>query len=211
MRFLLALLAGLAVAQMAAAREFVVGRENRALIIIGVAEQANAAEPAYSLLWRRIADDGTFGDWDEDLAFEARTSDNDTVRVRGVPGEFTIVEAAPGTYALDSVYGEIEERGVRYFANGAIIGPSRPSFEVAAGEAVFLGVWVAQLDPTGAIATASLWRLEAGDALAAVASGDIVEGQVRLRETHVRDVPCAPRRMGIARREICGVAEPAPE
>lgn len=205
------MLALLTLAQGAMAREFVVGHEERALIIIGVAEQASEAEPAYSMLWRRITDDGTFGEWDDDSAFEARTSDDDTVRVRGVPGEFTFIEVPPGAYALDSVFAEIEERGLRYFANGAVVGPSRPSFEVAAGEAVYLGIWLAQMDPINATATAALWRLDGSDARAAVGPSEDIEGQVRMREMRMLDVPCAPRRMGMSRREICGVAETAPE
>jgi len=211
MRFCFALLALLTFAQAATARDFVVGREERALIIIGVAEQANEAEPAYSMLWRRVTDDGTFGEWDEDVSFEARTSDDDTVRVRGLPGEFTFVEAPPGTYALDSVFAEIEERGLRYFANGAVVGPARPSFEVAAGEAVYLGIWLVQMDTSHAVATASLWRLDGADARAAVGPSEDIEGQVRVRETRPLDVPCTPRRMGMSRREICSVAKAPPE
>lgn len=206
MRFWFALLAVLTLAQAAAAREFVVGRDERALVIIGVAELENDAEPAYSMLWRRITDDGTFGEWDEDVSFEARTSDEDTVRVRGIPGEFTFIEVPPGTYALDSVSAEIEERGLRYFANGAVVGPARPTFEVAAGEAVYLGIWLAQMDITNAVSSASLWRLEASDARAAVGPSEDIEGEVRLRAMRTLEVPCTPRRMGMSRREICGVA-----
>ena len=212
MRFWLALLAALAFAQAAAARaDFVVGEEERALVIIGVAELENDAEPAYSMLWRRVGDDGSFGAWDEDLAFEARSSSNNTVRVRGIPGEFTFVEVPPGTYALDGVFAEIEERGLRYFANGAVVGPARPSFDVAAGEAVYLGIWLTHLDVTNAVATASLWRLEADDARAAVGPSEDIEGEVHLRATRMLDVPCTPRRMGMSRREICGVTEPEAE
>jgi hypothetical protein len=127
--------------------------------------------------------------------------------VRGLPGEFTFVEVPPGTYALDSVFAEIEEHGLRYFANGAVVGPARPTFEVAAGEAVYLGIWLTQLDTTNAVATASLWRLEGADARAAVGPSEDIEGQVRVRETRVLDVPCTPRRMGMSRREICGAAD----
>ncbi|GAM99945.1 hypothetical protein U91I_03603 [alpha proteobacterium U9-1i] len=221
MRFLFAAFASLALAQCAAANEAVVvtdappaavetvtapaAREASALVIIGVAESASMAEPAYSMLWRRVEPGAeAFPVWDDDQAFEARTSVRGTVRVRGIPGEFTFVETPPGTYALDSVFAELNERRISYFANGVVVGPERPTFEVAPGETVYLGIWQAHLDETNATATASLWRLDAADARAAVEASNRVRGQVRLRETRSVAIACTPRRMESgSRRQIC--------
>lgn len=221
MRFLFAAFASLALTQCATADEPVVVtdappaalepgappavREAPALVIIGVAESASMAEPSFSMLWRRVEPGaGVFPVWDDDQAFEAHTSVRGTVRVRGIPGEFTFIEVPPGTYALDSVFAELNERRISYFANGVVVGPERPTFEVAPGEAVYLGIWQTHMDETNATATASLWRLDAADVRAAIEASNQVRGQVRLRETRTLAIACNPQRMDSgSRRQIC--------
>lgn len=205
MRSLFVVLSALALAQCASSGEpdFVVGGEETGYVIIGVAEAARSAEPAYALLWRRLAaGTGEFGGFDSDSSFEARSNAGASVRVRGIPGEFTLVAVPPGTYALDSVFAEINERRISYFANGVIVGPQRSAFELRAGEAVYLGIWQAQMIDTSV--SASLWRLDPADLRAVLNATDAVAGQVRVRETFTVSAACAPRRLtSLTQRQIC--------
>lgn len=203
MRLLFVLLATLALAQCAHKDDdrFRVGASPRALVIIGVAEAFNSTDADYSLLWRRVGPDGRFEDIGGRTAIEADTNVRGTVRVRGIPGEFKVAEVEPGIYALDSAFAVIHDN-VNYIANGVVTGPSRPSFEVRAGEAVYLGIW--QMDVDEVTAVARPWRLDAGDAHAVLRAADPVNGDVRVRETTLRDVACAPhRRNNITQREVC--------
>jgi hypothetical protein len=180
---------------------FRVGASPRALVIVGVAEAYNSTDADYSLLWRRVGPDGRFEEIGGHTAIEAETNARGTVRVRGIPGEFKIAELEPGVYALDSAFAVIHDR-VNYIANGVIEGPSRPSFEVRAGEAVYLGIW--QMDVSDASAVTRPWRLEASDAQAVLHEANPANGDVRVRETSPLDVPCAPhRRSNITQREVC--------
>jgi|CXWL01.1.fsa_nt_gi hypothetical protein len=205
MRVLFVVLSALALAQCASSDEpdFVVGGAQTGYVIIGVAEAARSAEPAFSLLWRRLDPaTGEFGEFDEDTSFEARTNAGSTLRVREAPGEFTLVEMPPGTYALDSVFAEVNERRISYFANGLIEGPQRPAFELRAGEAVYLGVWQAQLVESEA--SVAMWRLDQADLRAVLAAADPVRGQVRVRETFTVSASCTPRRLNsLTQRQIC--------
>lgn len=205
MRSLFVVLAALAVAQCAtsARPDFVVGQEERGFVIIGLAEAARSAEPAYSMLWRRIDPaTGEFGEYDDNTSLEVNTNAGDSLRVRGIPGEFTLVELPPGTYALDSVFAEIHDRRVNYFANGLIGGPQRPAFEVRAGEAVYLGIWQTEL--IDVVASVSLWRIDQADLRAVLEATDAVRGQIRVRETFTVSAICTPRRMSsLSQRQIC--------
>jgi hypothetical protein len=205
MRSLFVVLAGLALAQCASpgGDDFLVGREERGLVVIGLAEAARTVEPAYTMLWRRLElGTGEFEQFDGDTSFEARTNAGNTARVRGVPGEFTVVELPPGTYALDSIFAEIHDRRVSYFANGVIQGPQRPAFELRAGEAVYLGIWQAQLIDNSVLVAP--WRLDMADASAVLTSRGGVSGQVRPRETFTVSATCAPRRLNsLTQRQIC--------
>lgn len=206
MRQVMAVVAALALTQCAApgGGRFEVGRSPRAYVVIGVAESARATEPAYTLLWRRFDPIASrFMPYDDSRSLAAHTNEGGAVRLRGIPGEFTMVEIEPGAYALDSAFAVVRDGPVTYFANGVVHGPRRPAFAVGAGEAIFLGVWRAELNDGDA--SASLWRLEEADmrALAAAARSRI-EGPLRLRETYDVDVPCAPSRInGMTQRQIC--------
>lgn len=204
MRILFAMLGCLALAQCAGGdRGFRVGASPEALVIIGVAETSDHRDPRYSLLWRRLRPDGTFTSYDDVRAINARTHAENSTRIEGIPGEFEIFRVEPGAYALDSAYATLRENGVTYTAQGVVVGPERPAFEVRAGEAVYLGIW--EMDVDGARAVTRLWRLN-GDDLHAVqeaARGEIV-GAPRVLEVETRSTPCAPRRMGqTSSREIC--------
>jgi len=203
MRLLFVLLATLALAQCAHKDDdrFQVGGSPRALVIIGVAEAYNNTDADYALLWRRVGQDGRFEDIDGRTAIEAETNARGTVRVRGIPGEFKIAEVDPGVYALDSAFAVIHGN-VNYIANGVLAGPSRPSFEVRAGEAVYLGIWQMDLDEVTAVARP--WRLDPADAQAVMRAANAVNGEMRVRETSVREVPCAPRRRNnVTQRQVC--------
>jgi hypothetical protein len=205
MRLVFALLSMLALAQCATGDgdRFRVGEGDDALVIIGAAEAFDATESRYAMMWRRFDPaDRHFIEHDDDDAFEAHTNADDTVRVDGIPGEFTVVTLDPGVYALDSVFGRIRDGRVDYIAQGIVQGPERPSFEVRAGEAVYLGIWQLRLD--NAQAVAQLWRLDQDDLQAVVRATRATRGAVSMRETEVRDVTCAPRRLNAySQREIC--------
>ncbi len=184
-------------------RRFRVGESGDALVIVGVAETADNRSPAYSLLWRRLAPNGEFADYDDARSINARTNSDDTVRIRGIPGEFALVRVSPGVYALDSAFAILRERGVNYIAQGLIQHAERPSFEVAPGEAIYIGIW--EMDIEGADAATRLWRLDPAD-LRAVgrASRDRFVGEARVRETSPRAVPCRPQRMNnVSQRQVC--------
>jgi hypothetical protein len=205
MRFLWTLLAVLAVAQCATgdSDRFRVSGSEDALIIIGAAEAFDATESRYSMMWRRLdPETGEFIEHDDDAAFEAETNAGGTVRIDGIPGEFTIIEVDPGAYALDSVFGRIRDGRVDYIAQGLVRGPERPTFEVRAGEAVYLGIWQVRLD--NAQAVTDLWRLNGDDLRAVIRATRATRGEVDLRETQMRAVACAPRRLSAySAREIC--------
>lgn len=186
------------------ADRFRVGQSSNAFVIIGVAEAAQARHPEYAVLWRQIDPrTGGFEDYTMVRAFEARTNDGDSLRVAGLPGEFLAVEIEPGAYALDSVFGAISDGGVVYIAQGVIAQPQRPSFEVAAGEAIYLGIWEASLEGHNAVVRP--WRLEERDLqLVANEIGDVVIGGIRMREARAREVPCTLRYMSnFSERQIC--------
>lgn len=204
MRVLFALLLAVLAAHCASENKdaFYAGRSARALVIIGVAEASSDRDPAYSLLWRRLDADGAFTPYDDSRAIDARTNVGGSVRVRGIPGEFTIAEVEPGAYALDSVFAVLREDHLNYIAQGVIEGPERPSFEVAAGEAVYLGIW--RMGIEGANAVAEPWRLEGPDLRAVLRAARRDVGDVAGRQTHMRAVACEPHRMSnLTQRQIC--------
>ena len=204
MRLIFALAATLALAQCASPEDkrFRVGEAPRAFVVIGIAEASRNTQPEYTMLWRRLDEQGNFAAFDDNSIFQPRTHMRSSVRVRGVPGEFAMAEVEPGIYALDSVFAIIEERRVNYSANGVVLGPERPSFEVRPGEAVYLGIW--QLDLDDITPVARPWRLEQADADAVMRRANATVGAVALRRTHDRAVPCAPHRLNTrSLREIC--------
>lgn len=204
MRRLFAILACLALAQCATSEDdrFAVGRSENAFVIIGVAESSENREARYTMLWRQLDSSGAFTEHDGDTTFEAQTNDGGSIRVRGIPGEFALVEIEPGAYALDSVFAVISENRVNYFANGVVTGPERPSFEVRPGEAIYLGIW--QMDIEEVTAVARPWRLDEADLRRVVRETDVLNGQVRIRQTQPRAVPCSPHRLNSrSRREVC--------
>jgi hypothetical protein len=181
---------------------FYAGRSANALVIIGVAESPHNRDPAYSMLWRRLDDAGAFTAFDDSNAFQAHTNAEDSVRVHGIPGEFTILEVPPGAYALDGVFATVRENRVTYFAQGVLAGPERPAFEVGPGEAVYLGIW--EMDIDGAVAITHPWRLDAGDVRAVLRAAHRDVGEVRPREARMRAVACQPHRINdMTQRQIC--------
>jgi len=182
---------------------FQVRQSERALVIIGVAEAADATAPRYQVLWRQVdPQTGAFADHGGRRDLEAETNARSTVRVAGIPGEFTVAEIEPGQYALDSVFATEPDGRVMYVAQGLVDGPDRPGFEVAAGEAIYLGIWQTRLD--GAHAVARLWRLDGADMRALMRVANPANGRIVVRETHTISVPCAPRRLNtVSSREIC--------
>jgi hypothetical protein len=205
MRLFLAILGALAVAQCATSEEdsrFRVGESQRAFVVIGVAESGANTAPRYTMLWRRVEADGAFSRYEDDNNFEPRTHMRNSVRVRGIPGEFAMAEVEPGVYALDSVFAVIRGERLDYSANGVILGPERPTFQVRAGEAIYLGIW--ELDLEDVTAVARPWRLDGNDLRAAMREADPVIGAVRLRETYTSAVPCTPRRLNLqSQRQVC--------
>ncbi len=163
MRFVVLILGALALAQCASAQSerFQVDASNRAFVIIGVAEAPGNREARYTLLWRLLDEGGAFTEYESRTSFEAQTNERDTVRLRGIPGEFEMLEVDPGVYALDSVFATIRADRVDYVANGVISGPDRPAFEVRPGEAVYLGIW--QVDIEDVRAVTRPWRLDERD------------------------------------------------
>lgn len=204
MRFLVPILSAFVLAACATSQDnrFRVGESERAFVIIGVAKTQENREARYTMLWRQIDETGNFAELSGRTSFEAQTNQGNTLRIRGTPGEFEMREIEPGVYALDSVFAVIRERGVDYVADGVIAGPARPAFEVRPGEAVYLGIWEADIDEARAIAR--LWRLTQEDLRAVLHNSDKVLGQVRLRSTHNRSVPCTPRQLTtVSRRQVC--------
>lgn len=205
MRLLFAILAAMTLATCAGSREdnrFRVGEAAKGYVILGLAESAENTSPSYIVAWRHVGPDGAFSEYDGDRVFEVRTNSRGSERVRGIPGEFFMGEVEPGVYALDGVFGIIRDGRVNYVAQGAIVGPERPSFEVRPGEAVYIGIW--QMDIVDAGATTRLWRLDESDLNAVQRQADTVRGEVRLRETHERAVPCNPRRLNMmSTRRVC--------
>jgi hypothetical protein len=204
MRFLFVILAGLVLAQCASSEDdrFMVGASPRSLVIIGVAESAANTSASYDLLWRRLNEDGSFSELDDRNAILAETNERGTVRVRGIPGEFTLREVDPGVYALDSVFAVIRGDRVNYIANGVLRGEERPAFEVRPGEAVYLGIWQVNIEDTTAVVRP--WRLSESDLRAVIARRREVAGDVRLRETYTRAVPCTPQRLNSrTQRRVC--------
>ncbi len=204
MRLIFAMVAALCVAQCATSEDtrFRVGESPRALVVIGLAEAASSDAPSYTMLWRRIDENGAFTSLESNTTFEPRTDANDSVRVRGLPGEFAVAEVEPGIYALDSIFALIRARRVNYSANGVITGPERPSFEVRAGEAVYLGIWEAQLEETNAVVRP--WRLDQADANAVMREADAAIGLVQVRQVQTRAVVCTPTRLNSrSQREVC--------
>jgi len=206
MRHFLAILTTLAVAQCATHEDnrFRVGASPQAYVIIGVAESAANTAESYRMLWRRLDENGRFiANYDGHTSFEPHTNARSSTRVAGIPGEFEMVEIDPGTYALDSVFATLNDRNVTYFANGIISDPPRPTFDVAPGEAVYLGIWQLTLQDTTAVAHP--WRLDDADLRAVMReAGDPIVGVPVSRETKPRDVPCAPHRLNsITQRQVC--------
>jgi hypothetical protein len=204
MRFLVLVLGVFALAQCATSEDtrFRVGESERAFVIIGVAEAPENREARYSLLWRRLDGAGSFTELAGDTSFEARTNQDSSLRIRGVPGEFEFAQVEPGVYALDSVFALIRADRVDYVANGVMRGPSRPAFEVRPGEAVYLGIWQADIQDVRAVARP--WRVEEADLRAVLNRSDRVLGQVRIRQIATRDVPCTPHPMNSrTRRQVC--------
>jgi hypothetical protein len=203
-RFLFVIVSALILAQCASSedRRFRVGDSASAFVIIGVAETSDSRAPRYAMLWRLLDSAGAFTSYDDSRIIEARTNAGSSVRIRGVPGEFLLLQVQPGAYALDSVFAVLREGQLDYIAQGVIAGPERPAFAVRPGEAVYLGIW--ELDIDGAEAVSQLWRLDSGDLRAVVRASEEVVGDVRLRETHIRDVPCAPHRVSnMSQRLVC--------
>lgn len=204
MRLIFAMLATLVLAQCASPEDkrFRVGEAPRAYVIIGLAESEGSTPPIYTMLWRRLDANGAFSEFDDDTIFQPRTHLRESVRVRGIPGEFAMAEVEPGVYALDSVFAIIRGDRVNYSANGAIAGPERPTFEVRPGEAIYLGIWQMALEDVTAVTRP--WRLDDADVRAVLREADPIIGDVRVRETHTRAVSCAPRRVSTnSMREIC--------
>ena len=131
-----------------------------------------------------------------------QTGDSGRADGRGVPGEFEHFPLEPGGYALDSVFALLHAQRVNYFAQGVVTGPERPSFEVQAGDSLYLGIWELNLDE--AAATARLWRLEADDARALINASNGPHTALTLRQTETISVPCTPHRIGdISQRQVC--------
>jgi hypothetical protein len=205
MRSAVMILGALALAACATSEDdrFRVGESEKSFVIIGVAETPGNREARYTLLWRQLDAAGAFTEYDGRTTFEAQTNEGDTVRVRGIPGEFEMLEVEPGVYALDSVFALIRDDRVNYVAEGVIAGPERPSFEVRPGEAVYLGIWQADIEDITAVVRP--WRLAESDLRAVLnTADDEVRGQVRIRETGTRSVACAPHQLNSrSRRQVC--------
>lgn len=203
MRFLLAIGFCFVLAQCAGDKEtrFQPGVSPTALAIIGVAESSDEREPSFSLLWRKLDEQGRFAAYGGGRVIDARTNSGGSIRIDGIPGEFVAIELEPGIYGLDSTFAILREDRINYFAQGVVAGPERPAFEVRPGEAVYLGIWELNLDALQR-AQARLWRLDQADMRAVEAAAGY--GPLRLRETHVRSVECAPHRLGnMSQRQVC--------
>lgn len=204
MRVMIAILACLVVAQCASPgdKRFRVGEAEDGYVIMGVAEAAENTSPSYTVLWRRLDGEGNFMRYGAGRIFEARSESGDGVQVPGIPGEFILSRVQPGTYALDSVFALVRDGRVNYSANGIIRGPERPTFEVRPGEAVYLGIWEANLNDS--FATVRRWRAERSDLEAVIHAVDPIEGGIRIVETPDRAVTCAPYRISTnSQRQVC--------
>jgi hypothetical protein len=206
MRRLLAIVATLFLTQCATPQHdsrFRVGSDPQAFAFIGIAEATGSTTPIYTMLWRRLDPaTGAFLPEGGGTTFEVRTDVGNSIRISGTPGEFEFARLTPGVYALDSVFALIPSGNVNYFAPGVIVGPDRPTFEVRAGEAVYLGIWQVTLNDTNAVT--QLWRLDPRDADAVVGRANQTIGGVALRETGSRAVQCSPHRINtISQRQIC--------
>ncbi len=204
MRFLFAILGALVLASCVTPDDdrFYVGQSARSFVIIGVAEGSDNTSARYTMLWRLLDSGGDFTSLDDDRAFSPETNTRGSIRVRGVPGEYFVYELDPGTYALDGVYGIIRDNRVNYAADGLIEGPDRPSFNVRPGEAVYLGIWEANIVEMRSVT--SLYRLEESDLRLVLRQEELVVGEVRPRATETRSVPCSPRRISsITQRRVC--------
>lgn len=178
------------------------GEAPTSYVIIGIAEAAENTSPSYTLLWRRLDENGAFMRYGARRIFEARSESGDGVQIAGIPGEFILSEIEPGTYALDSVFAIVRDRRVNYSANGVIRGPERPSFEVGPGEAIYLGIWQTNLDEV--VAVTRPWRLDQRDLDAVLRETESVVGPVRLVEPQTRSVACAPYRLADnSQRQVC--------
>lgn len=204
MRFFFAILGMLVLSQCATPPDdrFRAGQGGRAFVIIGVAESAANTSARYDVLWRKLDAAGAFEPVSDRTVIEAQTNARDTLRVPGLPGEFTLREVEPGRYALDSVFAVIRDRRVNYVADGLVQGPERPAFEVRPGEAVYLGIWQADLEESRAVVRP--WRLSEDDLRIVLNTQDNVLGQVALRATQTVSTPCAPRRLNnFSQRQVC--------
>lgn len=206
LRYMFAIGAAFVLAQCAnarAERDLVFDRETQALVIIGVAKAARATYADYQVLWRRVRDEtGAFESAGDRDNFELETNAAGSLRVPGVPGEFYVLRVAPGAYALDSVFARMSERRVVYIAQGVVLGPERPAFQVQTGEAVYLGLWEASVE--GGAAQLRPWRLDAADMEAVAAQAGAAHIELTLRETERRAVACTPQRMGAySQRQVC--------
>ncbi len=204
MRGVIAILACALLAQCALPgdKRFRTGSDDKAYVIIGIAEAPENTSPRYSVLWRRLDAEGNFMRYGARRIFEARSESGDNVQTPGIPGEFVLAEVAPGTYALDSTFALIEDGRVNYSANGLVRGPERPSFDVRPGEAIYIGIW--QTNLVDAAAVVRPWRLEQGDLDALLREANPVIGPVRMVETQMRTVPCAPYRLNaVSTRQVC--------
>lgn len=207
MRLIFAMLSMLVLAQCATPgeeRRFVVGAAEDAYVIIGIAKAPNIDTPRYDMLWRMLDARGVFADYDDERSLDVETNTN-SIRIPGIPGEFIAARIRPGVYALDGVYAIIRDQRVNYYADGLVIGPERPAFEARAGEAIYLGIWQVDLEDTRAVTRP--WRVDAADLRAVMEEIDDLDGDVRIRQTTTRAVPCTPQRLGnVSQRQICGEA-----
>lgn len=205
MRSFWAILAALALAACASSDEddrFRVGQSENAFVIIGVAEAAANTSASYDMLWRRLDETGAFSEFGGRRQFTAETNSRSSLRIRGIPGEFILVEVEPGVYALDSVFATIRDERVNYIANGIVRGPDRPSFQVDAGEAVYLGIW--QVNIEDAVAVTRPWRMDERDLRAVMEEQNDLIGPARMRQTRTRAVSCTPHRINtVSQRQVC--------
>lgn len=204
MRVLLMLVACSVLAQCATPGDgrFRAGDSDDAYVIIGVAERDVNTLPRYKVLWRRLTEDGRFRPFVVNQYFEAATNEGDSVQAPGVPGEFTMTDIEPGTYALDSVFAVVPSGRVVYVANGVVLGPERPAFTVQAGEAVYLGIWEVNIEEGAAVVRP--WRLDAADLRAVLEKADPVNGEVQLRETQIISAPCVLHLLSnTSQRQVC--------
>jgi hypothetical protein len=205
MRSLKAMAAALVLTACASSSEderFRVGQSENAFIIIGVAEAAANTSASYEVLWRQVEETGAFAEIGGRRQFQAQTNSNNSLRIRGTPGEFILVEVTPGVYALDGVFATIRDDRVDYVANGVVLGPERPSFEVRPGEAIYLGIWQVNIEDSAAVVRP--WRLSETDLRAIMNEQNAFIGPAQIRETSTRVVQCTPHRINrVSQRQVC--------